>query len=165
MKQLFILLCAILFTASCTSSEDKVRDLVLKHVELSVDNPDQLQIIGFVPVDSAFGINYLSPKECKFLYESSKKVSEAIMKKTKGFTDFSNSNTAMMGLIERQMKAANEIRSILLTSPKKGEFSGYKARVHYQCTDASGNQYKAIRWYFTEPEGKQVLRFFEVPVL
>lgn len=165
MKQLFLLLLGALLSFSCDSPKDKVTKLVNEHVKLSVENPNQIKNIESLRVDSAFGLDYLTPEECKFIYENSKKVSERILKQTKGFTNFSNSTPALISLIERQMKATNEVRSLLLKTPKKGRFSGYKAKVAYQYTDLQGHESRVMRWYFTDPEGKHILRMLEIPIL
>ena len=87
------------------------------------------------------------------------------MKLTDNLTHLNNATPALLSLIERQMKSSSEVRSLLLHPNKKGEFSGYKFRINYQSQDTNGITYKAERWFFTDREGKQIIRSFEVPLL
>lgn len=164
-KIFFLLLTSVLFLSCGRRPEYKARDLAIENLKLSVDNPDQLKVLSVSRVDSAFGTNYFTDSEIRRLFESSRKVSEKVMKLTDNLTHLNNATPALLSLIERQMKSSSEVRSLLLHPNKKGAFSGYKFRINYQSQDTNGITYKAERWFFTDPKGKQIIRSFEVPLL
>ena len=62
------------------------------------------------------------------------------------------------------MRSMTEIRSLIMKGDKKGEFSGWKVKIDYQCVDAAGLPYRSERWCFIDKEGKQVYKSFELPI-
>lgn len=165
---MYKVICALLVSVFCLSCSDNVEDKVLslanENLKLSLDNSENIKVLGVSKVDSAFGVNYFTEKEVRNLFEVTKQVSEKIMKATNNLTEFDKSDPAMLSLIEKQMKASGEIRDLLLRSNKKGEFSGYKLKIDYECKDANNVPYKAERWFFIDEKGEQVLRTFEIPL-
>lgn len=164
MHKHFFLFLIGLMSLSCTNKEEKSLQLAQENLELSVDNPSSLKILGVSKVDSAFGINYFTAKELRGIFEVSKKVTDKIMRHTNNLTTFDNIDPSSMSLLERQMKASTEVRSLLLKSGEKGEFSGYKLKIDYQCSTSKGDPYKAESWFFIDKDGKQIIKTFELPL-
>lgn len=165
MRRILLLLIASFFLFSCSERvEEKAVALAHENLKLSVDNSENLRILGVSKVDSAFGVNYFTPKEVRNIFELTKSTTEKIMKATNNLTEFDQSDPIMLSLIERQMKATSDIRDLLLNTKKKGAFSGYKMKIDYECKDENNVLYKSERWFFIDEQGEQVLRTFEIPI-
>lgn len=78
--------------------------------------------------------------------------------------DFDINDQYVIGLAERQMAAMSEIRTMVYKAAKKGEWSGWKVKIDYQCKDKNGIAYRAERWYFIDKDCKQVIKSFEIPL-
>lgn len=165
MRNILFILIAGMMALSCGNPEEKVISLATENIRLSVDNPNDLKILGISKVDSAFGINYFTDKELRGLFDITQKVTEKVMSHTENLTNFETADAIVMSLLERQMKASSEVRELLTKNSKKGDFSGYKLKIDYQCTDVNGRAYKAERWFFTDKSGRQVLKTFEIPLI
>ena len=79
-------------------------------------------------------------------------------------TEFHPDDYYVIGMAERQMRATSEIRSILYNARKRGDWSGWKIKIDYQCQDNHGCDYRAERWFFINKEGNQVIKAFEIPL-
>lgn len=165
MYKLLLVLFVGLLTISCSNVEQKAVELATENLKLSVENSEQLKVLGVSKVDSAFGVNYFTPNEIRSIFEVTKNVTEKIMRQTGNLMQLENADVATMALIERQMKASTEVRSLLSKADsKKGDFSGYKLKIDYQSQDMNGTVYKAERWFFIDKDGNQVLKTFELPL-
>lgn len=150
---------------SCSSPQEKVEQLILDHLKMTVSSPEQFKIIEISKVDSTFGKNYFAHEELRQIFEITKATTNKIMSSTNGLS-LSDADPAMMELFDRQMKATTEMRSFFLHfSEEKGRFSGYKIKIKYECISHTGTRSKALRWYFIDQDGKQVLRTFELPLM
>jgi len=158
----FVIGCALL--ASCTPKSEKMKQLAQENLEMSVDYPKQLKVLAVSEPDSAFGTGYFTKSEVKGMLQCMKVVTDTIMKRTGNMSRFDPNDHYVMSLAERQMKGMSEIRSLVMQNGKKGEFSGWKVKVDYQCVDPNGLPYRAERWCFIDKEGKQVYKSFELPI-
>ena len=163
MKHVCIALLAVLMMASCNSKE-RIISLAESDVMEHTDCQGKPEILGISEPDSAFGTGYLSQKEKESLMSVMQKVTETIMKRTKGMTEFNPDDKYVIDLAERQMKAMSELRSTIYDSDKKGEWSGWKVRVDYQAKGKNDVEYKAERWLFIDKDGKEVMRSFDIPL-
>lgn len=164
MRNLLPLFLILLLIQSCGKVENKVVDLATENLKLSLENPNSLKVIGVSKVDSAYGINYFTQQELRGIFEVTKKVTEKVVKQTNNLTDFNTDDQSSLSLLERQLRASTEVRSLILKSGKKGSFSGYKVKIDYECEDLQGNVYRSERWFFTNPEATHILKTFELPL-
>ena len=161
----FILMAgALLMAVSCTPSKGKLCDLAKESLEQSLYYPKQLRILSVSEPDSAFGINYLSPKEMKGIMKTMKVVTDSIMARTGNMSSFNPDDYYVISLAERQMKATSEIRDIVFRSSKKENFSGWKVKIDYESVDHDGIKYRSERWTFIDKDGHNVLRAFDIPL-
>ena len=163
MRHVCIALLAALMMASCDSKE-RIISLAESDVMEHTDCQGKPEILGISEPDSAFGTGYLSQKEKESMMSVMQKVTETIMKRTKGMTEFNPDDKYVIDLAERQMKAMSELRSTIYDSDKKGEWSGWKVRVDYQAKGKNDVEYKAERWLFIDKDGKEVVRSFDIPL-
>ena len=164
MKNLMIAVAVLLTMTACTDKSQQMVELAEMSLRQSVGEGSELKILGVSEPDSAFGTSYLTPDEKKATMATMKKVTEQIMSRTQNMTVFDPNDTYVIGLVERQMRANSDLRSMLFECDKKGEWSGWKVKIDYQCVDANGIPYKAERWCFIDKEGKQVYKSFELPI-
>ena len=163
MRHVCIALLAVLMMVSCDSKK-RITSLAESDVMEHTDCQGKPEIIGISEPDSAFGTGYLSQKEKESLMSVMQKVTETIMKRTSGMTEFNPDDKYVIDLAERQMKAMSELRSTIYDSDKKGEWSGWKVRVDYQAKGKNDVEYKAERWLFIDKDGKEVMRSFDIPL-
>lgn len=78
--------CVILM--SCGPSNGRIQSLAKENLELSVDNPEQLNIVAVSEPDSAFGTGYFSETEVKEMLQTMKVVTDTIMKRTDNMSRF-----------------------------------------------------------------------------
>lgn len=148
----------------CTNRKEKMISIAKENLEQNVAYPKQLKLIGISEPDSAFGENYYTKDEIRGIMNIMAQVSTSIMKRTKNMTTFNPEDTYVMALAERQMAATSDIRSMILQSEKKGEWSGWKIKIDYQCADKDGIRYKAERWMFFDKKGEKITKTFELPL-
>ena len=91
-------------------------------------------------------------------------VTNEIMERTDNMTSFNPEDRYVMDMAERQMKAMSEMRSMVRQASRKGEWSGWKVKVDYQCKNNNGIDYKAERWFFLDKDGKAIFSTFELPL-
>lgn len=160
---LLLMMAAALMT-SCGNRSEKMKELARENVELSVDYPKQLHILAVSEPDSAFGTGYFTQKEVKGMLQTMKIVTDTIMQRTNNMSRFNPADHYVVSLAERQMRGMADIRSLVMKGDKKGNFSGWKVKVDYQCVDAYELPYRSERWCFIDKEGKQVYKSFELPL-
>lgn len=162
---LFALLAAFVFTlASCSSGKREARRAAKEHLRMSVDYPDQLKVGHVSEPDSVFGLYYLSDKDKELIYGYMRQVTDTIMKRTGNMERWNPNDVYVANLAERQMRASAELRNSLLYAQKKEAFSGWKVRVPYSAFNHQGEPYRAVRWYYFDKKGKQVIRFIDFPL-
>ena len=164
MTKIIMLLFCCLTLMSCGPSKDKMVELAKKNLTLNIDKPQQLKIIATSEPDSAFGTGYFSKAEVQGILRTLQTVTDTIMKRTDNMQRFNPEDSYVMSLAERQMRGMAEIRSLVMKAGKKGPFSGWKVKIDYASVDGNGNPYRAERWFFIDPEGKQVYKTFELPL-
>jgi len=164
MKKTLLLLLGAALMVSCGNSSEKMKQLAKENLELSVDYPKQLKVLAVSEPDSAFGPGYFTQNEVKGMLQTMKVVTDTIMKRTNNMSTFNPADHYVVSLAERQMRSMSDIRSLIMQGDKKGEFSGWKVKIDYQCVDAAGLPYRSERWYFIDKEGKQVYKSFELPI-
>jgi hypothetical protein len=163
MKYLLFLLPAFMAFA-CSNPEKQAHDTALANLKLSLENSDNFELLKVAPVDSAFGLNYFTKQELNHIFKSTSAGTQKVIKYTKKFSNIEDMPPAAIAAVQRQMQSNNAVRELFLHPMRKGDFSGYKVKITYQATDARGNKFVAERWNFVDPEGKQVLRTFEIPI-
>ena len=164
MKKSLLLMMGAALMVSCGNSGEKMKRLAKENLELSVDYPKQLRVLAVSEPDSAFGAGYFTKDEVKGMLKTMQVVTDTIMKRTDNMSRFNPADHYVVSLAERQMRSMAEIRSLIMKGDKKGEFSGWKVRIDYQCVDAAGLPFRSERWCFIDKEGKQVYKSFELPI-
>ena len=164
MKKILFLMMGAALMVSCGNSKEKMKQLARENLELSMDYPKQLKVLAVSEPDSAFGTGYFTKDEVKGMLRTMKVVTDTIMKRTGNMSRFNPEDHYVVSLAERQMRSMADIRSLIMQGDKKGEFSGWKVRIDYQCVDAAGLPYRSERWCFIDKEGKQVYKSFELPI-
>ena len=164
MKKSLLLLMGAALLVSCGNSSEKMKKLAKENLELSVDYPKQLRVLAVSEPDSAFRAGYFTKDEVKGMLKTMQVVTDTIMKRTDNMSRFNPADHYVVNLAERQMRSMAEIRSLIMKGDKKGEFSGWKVKIDYQCVDAAGLPYRSERWCFIDKEGKQVYKSFELPI-
>lgn len=164
MKKSLLLLMGAALLMSCGNSSEKMKKLAKENLELSVDYPKQLCVLAVSEPDSAFGAWYFTKDEVKGMLKTMQVVTDTIMKRTDNMSRFNPADHYVVSLAERQMRSMAEIRSLIMKGDKKGEFSGWKVKIDYQCVDAAGLPYRSERWCFIDKEGRQVYKSFELPI-
>ena len=148
MKKVIMLMAAAALMVSCGNSSEKMKQLAKENLELSVDYPK----------------GYFNQKEVMGMMQTMKVVTDTIMRRTGNMSRFNPADHYVVSLAERQMRSMAELRALIAAGGRKGEFSGWKVKIDYQCVDANGIPYKAERWCFIDKEGKQVYKSFELPI-
>lgn len=149
---------------SCAPSKGRLRDLAKESLYQSVYYPRQLRILSVSEPDSAFGINYFTPKEVRGIMKTMKVVTDSIMERTDNMSRFDPDDYYVISLADRQMKATSEIRDMLFRSARKEGFSGWKVKIDYESVDHNGIRYRSERWTFIDKGGHSVLRTFDIPL-
>jgi len=164
MKKSLLLLMGAALLMSCGNSSEKMKRLAKENLELSVDYPKQLRVLAVSEPDSAFGASYFTKDEVKGMLRTMQVVTDTIMKRTDNMSNFNPADHYVISLAERQMRSMAEIRSLIMKGDKKGEFSGWKVKIDYQCVDAAGLPYRSERWCLIDKEGRHVYKSFELPI-
>ena len=157
-----VISCIVL--GSCSPSKSGMVHKAKKNLEASLDYPKQLKLTAHTEPDSAFGVNYFTRKEITGMLKVMDVVTKNLMAKTQGVTDISNADVYTVNLMRRQMNAATEVQSMIFKNTPKGEWSGWKVKLDYECVDKDGMKYRAERWVFFDREGKDVVKTFEIPL-
>ena len=160
---IFIFLAALMI-ASCRSSKSEMTHRGKENLEASLDYPKQLKIIAHSQPDSAFGVTYFTRNEITGMLKVMAVVTKQLMAKTKDISDISNSDAYTVGLMRRQMNAATEVQNMIFKNVPKGQWSGWKVKIDYECVDKDGLKYRAERWVFFDKDGKNVIKTFEIPL-
>lgn len=161
--QLLFCLLALLLLASC-DRKGRMASMAEENIYRTVDHPEGLVIKAVSEPDSAFGINYLSQHEVNSMAGLMKQVTEVIMERTNGMTEFNPEDRYVMDLAERQMHAMTELRGMIYKTNEKGEWSGWKIRIDYETDNGDGFKRRAERWFFFDKDGKSILKSFELPL-
>jgi hypothetical protein len=151
--------------SSCQSNQAKLTDLAKADILSSLPYPDSTAIIDVAPCDSAFGMYYFTEDEIIEILTSMEKVSQVILKSSDDLLDMDASNNYLINLTERHMESAAALRSVLMNSQEKGEFTGWKMRVIYDTVDKDHHHYKCARWLFFNKEGNRVIKAFDIPLI
>lgn len=155
---------AVFLMSSCASPSRRMKNLAQDNLEASLDYPKQLKITAIAEPDSAFGVDYFSKQEIKGMLRVMSTVTKQLMEKTNGMTDFTKLDPYYNALIQRQMSAASEVQNMIFKNVQKGEWSGWKVKIDYECADKNGLKYRAERWVFFDRKGKNVVKSFEIPL-
>jgi hypothetical protein len=162
-KGLFFIIGGLLMLTSCVSKSG-IRHLAEENLRESVYYPKQLKILAVSEPDSAYGVNYFNPKEVQGMLRIMKVVTDSIMKRTNGMTEFNPDDYYVISLADRQMRATNEIREMVFRQQRKGEWTGWKVKIDYEAIDHSGCKYRSERWFFTDKKGHHIIRTFDIPL-
>lgn len=165
-KVIAIFSLAALIMSSCAfnSPTRRMKKLAKENLEASLDYPKQLKVMAMAEPDSAFGSNYFSNQEIKGMLRVMSVVTKQLMEKTNGMRDFSKLDPYYNALIQRQMSAASEVQNMIFKNVQKGEWSGWKVKIDYECADKNGIKYRAERWVFFDRKGNNVVKSFEIPL-
>ena len=164
MKNLMIAVAVLLTMTACTDKSQQMVELAEMSLRQSVGEGSELKILGVSEPDSAFGTSYLTPDEKKATMATMKKVTEQIMSRTQNMTAFDPNDAYVIGLVERQMRANSDLRSMLFECDKKGELSGWKVKIDYEVHDGHGQDIRAERWFFLDKEGSVIFKTIEFPL-
>ena len=168
MKKFLLPLCLMTFilsVMSCESNQSKMTDLAKTDIMSSLPYPDSTAIIDVAPCDSAFGLYYFTEDELIDILTDMKKVSDVIMGASNNLLDMDSKNNPLINLTERHMEAATSLRSIMMNSQEKGEFTGWKMKVTYESIDKDHHHYKCARWLFFNKDGNRVIKSFDIPLI
>lgn len=161
--RLLLPLLALPLLAAC-DRKGRMASVAEENIFRTVENPEGLVIKAVSEPDSAFGTNYLSPHEVNSLAGLMKQVTEVIMERTNGMTEFNPEDRYVMDLAERQMRAMAELRGMVFKTGVKGRWSGWKLRVDYETDGGDGVKRRAERWFFFDKDCKTILKSFELPL-
>lgn len=164
MKKILFLLVAVLALASCGNTKSKLKEKAQENLVASLDYPKQLKVLAISEPDSAFGVTYFTRNEMVGMLKVMSKVTDQLMKKTQNVDDFSKLDAYTAQLAHRQMNAATEVQQMIYKNAPKGEWSGWKVKIDYQCRDRNGLDFKAERWVFFDRKGNNVVKTFEIPL-
>ena len=164
MKNFMIAVAVLLTMTACTDKSQQMVELAEMSLRQSVGEGSELKILGVSEPDSAFGTSYLTPDEKKATMATMKKVTEQIMSRTQNMTAFDPNDAYVIGLVERQMRANSDLRSMLFECDKKGEWSGWKVKIDYEAHDGHGQDIRAERWFFLDKEGSVIFKTIEFPL-
>lgn len=157
-----LLICT--FISACHSSKDEMFEKAQDNLKASLDYPKQLKLIAHTEPDSAFGVNYFTRKEITGMLKVMDVVTKNLMSKTQRVADITKADPYTINLMRRQMGAATEVQTMIFKNTPKGEWSGWKVKIDYECVDKDGMKYRAERWVFFDREGKSVVKTFEIPL-
>lgn len=163
-KLLIIFVTAAALLTAC-NGKGNLQDLAKEDVLSSLPYPDKTNILNFSEPDSAFGVYYFEQKELIQILTTMKKVSDYIMSKSDNILDMDKSNNYLVNLTERHMEAGSTMRTVLMNSQKKGDFTGYKMRVIYETVDKDNTKYRCARYIFFNKDNSRVLKSFDIPLL
>lgn len=163
MKKLLLFAISLILLASC-DSKTEMKDLAQENLKASLDYPKQLKIQAITEPDSAFGVNYFTRKEMTGMLRVMSKVTSQLMKETSSVNDFTKVDAYTASLARRQMAAASEVQNMIFKNVPKGEWSGWKVKIDYQCVDRNAIPYRAERWVFFDKKGENVIKTFEIPL-
>lgn len=161
---IFGLSALIMSSCAINSPTRRMKKLAKENLEASLDYPKQLKVMAMADPDSAFGANYFSKQEIKGMLRVMSVVTKQLMDKTNGMSDFSKLDPYYNALIQRQMSAASEVQNMIFKNVQKGEWSGWKVKIDYECADKNGIKYRAERWVFFDRKGNNVVKSFEIPL-
>ena len=102
--------------------------------------------------------------EKKAIIANMNRVTDVIMKRTKNMSVFNPEDSYTIALAERQMRANNDLRSMLYDSDTKGEWSGWKVKIDFEAKDGHNLDYRAERWFFLDNEGNVIFKTMEFPL-
>ena len=162
--RLTVLFMLTLFLLASCDRKGRMASLAEENIYRTVEHPEGLVIKAISEADSAFGINYLTQHEVNSMAGLMKQVTDVIMKRTNGMTEFNPEDHYVMDLAERQMHAMTELRGMVHRTNEKGEWSGWKLRVDYETDDGDGLKRRAERWFFFDKDGNSILKTFELPL-
>lgn len=154
-----------IMTISCGGSNAKMKDLAREDILASLPYPDSTDIVEYSPCDSAFGVFCFTEKEVIEILTQMKTVSDYIMSKSDQLMKLDNSNSYLVNLTERHMEASMSIRSIIMNSQDKGQWTGWKMRVLYETSDKDHTRYRCYRWLFFNQDGTRVIKAFDIPII
>lgn len=163
MKKILFIAISLIFLASC-DSKPEMKDLAQENLKASLDYPAQLKVQAISEPDSAFGVSYFTRNEMTGMLRVMSKVTSQLMKKTSSVDDFSKVDAYTASLARRQMAAASEVQNMIFKNVPKGEWSGWKVKIDYQCVDRNAIPYRAERWVFLDKKGENVIKTFEIPL-
>ena len=149
---------------ACHSPKEKMFDKAQENLKASLDYPKQLKLIVHTDPDSAFGVNYFTRKEITGMLKVMDVVTKKLMQSTTGINDITKADAYTVNLMRRQMNAANEVQTMIFKNVPKGEWSGWKGKIDYECVDKDGIKYRAERWIFFDRKGKNIIKTFEIPL-
>lgn len=155
---------ACIALTSCHPSKSGMIHKAKQNLEASLDYPKQLQITANTEPDSAFGVNYFTRKEITGMLKVMDVVTKQLMSKTNGVSDITKADAYTVSLMRRQMSAATDVQTMIFKNVPKGEWSGWKVKIDYECVDKDGLKYRAERWVFFDRKGKNVVKTFEIPL-
>src|SRR5574344_902785 len=155
---------ACIALTSCHPSKSGMIHKAKQNLEASLDYPKQLQITANTEPDSAFGVNYFTRKEITGMLKVMNVVTKKLMSKTNGVSDITKADAYTVSLMRRQMSAATDVQTMIFKNVPKGEWSGWKVKIDYECVDKDGLKYRAERWVFFDRKGKNVVKTFEIPL-
>ena len=164
MRKIIILaLAAFMFTA-CANKNKGYVDRAVKNLEASLDYPKQLKIIATSKADSAFGNNYFTRDEMRGMLKVTGKVTDILKAKTNNLSDESKIDAYTANLMQRQMNAISDIQAMVYRNTPKGQWSGWKVKIDYECVDKNSVKYRAERWVLLDKKGEEVVKTFEIPL-
>lgn len=149
---------------ACHSPKEKMFDKAQENLKASLDYPKQLKLIAHTEPDSAYGVNYFTRKEITGMLKVMDVVTKKLMKSTTGINNITKADAYTVNLMRRQMNAANEVQTMIFKNVPKGDWSGWKVKIDYECVDKDGIKYRAERWIFFDREGENIIKTFEIPL-
>ena len=163
MKKIVLAVAVLLSLTACTEKSEQMKELAQMSLRQSLGG-GQLKILGVSEPDSTFGTNFMRPDEKKAIIANMNRVTDVIIKRTKNMSVFNPEDSYTIALAERQMRANNDLRSMLYDSDTRGEWSGWKVKIVFEAKDGHNLDYRAERWFFLDKEGNVIFKTMEFPL-
>lgn len=160
---IFSLMSSILAASVGCNGTGDVASLAKENIKQTTPYPETIKFIEVSKADSAFGINFFTEDEVMGILATMQEVTDIILSKSENFMDLDSDDPYLMSLAERHMESATAVRSIMMNSIEKGEWSGWKIAVKYSAKDKDGLTYTNTRWLFANREGNAIQKYFDIP--
>lgn len=138
--------------------------MVTDCLHLMADNPESVKIIGISTPDSVFGKNFFNTDELVQILDNISNFNDKIFGHKSLPMNLDDPKVAAK--LQRGANLTDLIRPLMTNDgSEEGEFSGWKIKVLYECTDQFNDTIKNERYFIFDKDLKYILHSFEIPIL
>ena len=148
----------------------KAEKVAEKALMATVDDPESVKILSVSRARSVKGHDYATEEEKASLSMAMMRINEVVMAETNGLEDFDPNDKATVRLMERQMAAMSELRSLISheatheQQPKK-PFKGWKVKIECEGKSLDGTPFHSEYWFILDKDATCVVKSFEIPLV